>query len=47
MPPKLTSVWVLSQIPVVIRPYVHNINNLLLLNKLSIVFLQVFKDSCK
>lgn len=38
MPPKLTGVWVLSQIPVVIRPYVHNINNLLLLNSCSLYF---------
>ena len=32
MPPKLTSLLVLKQIPVVIRPYMHNIDNLLLLS---------------
>ena len=38
MPPKLTGLWVLNQIPVVIRPYVHNINNLRLLNSCSLYF---------
>ena len=38
MPTKLTTLWVLSQIPVIIRPYIHNIDNLLLNSRSSLYF---------